>query len=72
MLDRKISGFGAFENLIHVLGGALFNDVQVRSVGNQAAGFNELTCLINGWQAPLRCEIHYSLPVLERERVHEC
>jgi hypothetical protein len=57
LFDRQIRGFRPFENLVHVLGGTLFNDVQVRSVGNQAAGFDKLTCFTNSWQAPLGCEI---------------
>ena len=72
-VDRDVGPLGVAKDALELLvGGALFYAALVWSVGNQAAGFHELTRFIDGWQALLGCEIHYSVPVLEREGVHEC
>jgi hypothetical protein len=41
------------------------------AVAYEAAGLHEFPRIIDGWQMPLGCEIHDSLPVLAREGVDE-
>src|SRR5262249_35485286 len=60
-----------FENLIQVLGGTPFYDKRVRPIANEAAGFHELPCFIDRWQAPLGREVDDSLAVLACKGVHE-
>jgi len=38
--------------------------VQARPVRNEAAGFYEFPRLVDGWQAPLRSELNYPVPML--------
>ena len=56
LLDRKIGGLGAFQNLVHIGGGAPVQVGKVHAVGHEPAGFDKF------WPVVYRRE-----PVLYRE-----
>src|SRR5262249_60291016 len=71
LLDRKVAGLRALENLVDVLGSPALYGVQARTIRNKAAGFHELPRLIDCRQAPLRSELNYPFAMLACALIHE-
>jgi hypothetical protein len=68
-LDRQIAGFGAFEDLVHVTGGAAINIAHDSAVGDQAAALRESLPLINRRQPIIGSAINDLLALKKIDRI---
>ena len=69
LLDRQVGGLAAFEDLVHVRRGPAKLLGQARSVGNQAAGIDELSQVIQGRQAVLGSELDETCSRRQKHRI---
>src|SRR3979409_1016370 len=58
LLDGKVAGLGAFENLVHVGSGAPKQISKVRSIGHQAPGIHTLSPWVHCRQAVPGRQVH--------------
>src|SRR4030095_1693428 len=57
LLDGQVAGLGAFQDLVHVGGGAPLQVKKVCAIGHKTASLRVLAVPIYRWQAPLRREL---------------
>jgi len=67
----EIGRLCAFKNPIHVLSGTPFDGNEVRTIRDEAASLDELSCFIDCRQTPASRKIHNQFAVLARKGVHE-
>src|SRR5262245_55348319 len=57
LLDRQVGRSGSLDDAIDVVGGATEHRQQVRTIGDESAGVDELTMLVDGGQSILGREV---------------